>query len=325
MAKNFEGAMQEALDAAADEAVREFDEAQSEDGEEVADDAAADEGDEEALEAADEQSDDDEPEAEDDEPADGDDDEPEVDFAWDGNPETVPEKLKPGFDKMYETMRKGVDVWMSKKAQEWNVQRQQYEARLRELETSAQESRRAALEPKLPSPPGPDATQEQIDHYYDARAKYAAYQQLKELQEAGLVASPQKASAPQANDVVVAVEKRMALVQKQDGYSDDIGISMAQMAETNPALSQLLLTDEGAVALFQMAKTQADAAAFKKAAADAKSAELKHKAGAVKRKVQKPTSAKKSVSPAHNFADKALSFEDKLDLAIAEGFQDFGA
>lgn len=320
MAKNLEGEMQEALDRAADEAVNEF-EAQSEAEDEIADDAEVDEGDEDALEAADEQSDDDSDSvADDEEPADGDEQAGAGEFEWDGNPETVPDDLKPYFGKVYDTMRKGVDVWMSKKAQEWNVQRQQYEARLHELEAGALESKRAALEPKMPTPPGADATQDQIDEYYDKRARYASYQQLKELQEAGFVPGPQK-QAPAQVEATAAVENRLALVQKQDGFTDDIAESMLAIAQSNPALSQLLLSDEGAVALFQMAKTQSDAAAYKEAAAKAKSVELQRKASAGKRKVSKPQSATKKVSPSHTFSG---TLEDVVGQAFEEALSELG-
>jgi len=320
MAKNLEGMMQEALDAAADEAVSEFEAQESEDDEVVEDDAAADEGDEDALEAADEQSDGDESETDDEEPADSDVAES-AEFEWDGNPQTVPENLKPYYEKVYDTMRKGVDVWMSKKAQEWNSQRQQYEARLHELETSALEGKRAALEPKLPPVPGPDASQEQIDAYYDARSKLAAFQQFKELQEAGLLPKQAAQQVPVVPDQA-AVDRRVQLIQSQPGFSEEIAVAMVEVSKQNPYWAEQLQRDEGALALFQLVKTQAEAAQLKQAAAKANTAELQRKASAATRKVSKPKAAPTKVSAARNWAE--MSLDDVVDAAFAEAIQESG-
>ncbi len=322
MAKNFEGSLSEALDAAADEAVQEF-EAQSEVGEDVEDDADVVEGDEEALEAADEQSDADESESDDEEPADGDVEASAEEFEWDGNPETVPENLKPYFNKTYETMRKGVDVWMSKKATEWDAKRQQYEARLAELEARAQVEQQKANAPKPPVYPGENATEAQIEKYWEDKAKYAAYEQYQELVKSGALPDPvsarQSAAAEKARIEAMQIE---SFITSQPGYTDEIGTLMVQAAESSPFWASQILDKNGAVALFQLVKTQAEAAAYKDAAAKANSAELQRKAGAAKRKVSKPQASSKKVTPARNFAD--MAFEDRLDAAIEDGFREHG-
>ena len=128
MAQGIDAFMEDALERAADEAIAEFEDgAQSEDGEVEVDEAAGAEDDEDVLEAADEQSNEADLETEDDEPADDDDTERPVEFSWDGNPDTVPENLKPYFDQVYDTniciplakLRRSVDwselyVWWPK-------------------------------------------------------------------------------------------------------------------------------------------------------------------------------------------------------------------
>ena len=306
-------------DAVVDEAVAEF-EAQSEVGDEVEDDAVVDEDNEEVLEDADEQSDAEEAESDDEEPAQDDEVAKADDFEWDGNPDTVPDELKPYFKKTYDTMRKGVDVWMSKKASEWDAKRKQYEARLTELETSRLVEQQKASAPKPPVRPGENATEAEVEKYWDDKAKYAAYEQYRGLIESGAIPDPvsarQSALHAQQQEMATRIERA---VTAQPGYTDVLGEKMIEVAQSHPFWASQVLDENGAVELFNYVKTQTEAAALKEAAAKASTAELQRKVSAAKRKVSKPQAATKKVSPAHTFSG---SLEDVVDQAFAEALSE---
>ena len=316
MAQDVETNMADALDAAAAEAVAEFDEAQSEEGIEVADEDIADESDEEALEAADDESDDDEvPDTEDEEPADEAEDE-EADFSWDGNPETVPEELKPYFDHIYGTMRKGWDKWSSKKANEWNLKRQEYESRIAELELARQKAERAASAPPRPVRPGEGATAEDWEKYDEALIDYRIYQQ--ELKR-----SPDPAPEQVQQQRQAELLRRGQYIEAMPGYNEEIGNKMVELAESDPDWSTLFQqSDQGAAKLFQFAKTQVEAEAYKKAAAKAEQDSVRNKAKAAKRAVRKPSAPSKKTAPVRDYA--SMTFEEKLEASTKDAFAELG-
>ena len=296
MAKNVEGVMQDALDAAADEAVQEF-EAQSEDSE---------------VEF--------ELDPDDEEPADDAEADGPVEFEWDGNPETVPANLRPYYDKTYEVMRKGVDVWMSKKATEWQQQRQAYEQRLKDLEDRAREQQQKAIEPPEPTEPGENATAQDWQKYTRDLARYEAWQIINDREQLNAPANLEYQRQLEYQQEAI---RRSNMIESQPGYTDEVGNKMVELAKSNPYWSSLINTDEGLMALFDTVKTQVEAAKHKEAAAKASSAEIQHKANAAKRRVSKPKTAAKKVTPARNFAE--MGFEDKIDAAIEDAFRDFGS
>lgn len=321
MVKSVEAEAVDAINAAADEAVAEF-EAQSEVGDEVEDDAVVDEDNEEVLEDADEQSDADEAESDDEEPAQDDEVAKPDDFEWDGNPDTVPDELKPYFKKTYDTMRKGVDVWMSKKASEWDAKRKQYEARLTELETSRLVEQQKASAPKPPVRPGENATEAEVEKYWDDKAKYAAYEQYRGLIESGAIPDPvaarQSALHAQQQEMATRIERA---VTAQPGYTDVLGEKMIEVAQSHPFWASQVLDENGAVELFNYVKTQTEAAAYKEAAAKAKSAELQRKVGSATRKVSKPKARSAPSTPARNFAG---TLDEVLEQIGEEAAREFG-
>ena len=112
------------------------------------------------------------------------------------------------------------------------------------------------------------------------------------------------------------------MVQAQPDFTDAIGDQMYALAQSNPHWLSQTTSDDGMMALYDVVKTQAEAAAYKDAAAKASTAELQRKASARERKVSKPAPTKKAPTPARNFAD--MGFEEALDVAIADGFAESG-
>jgi hypothetical protein len=321
MDKTPEATFVDALEAAGEEAISEI-EAQSEAGEIEDGELTVEDDHEEIDEAAGDEAEDDLSEPEDEEQVDvqeeGSDD---ATFTWDGTPESLTDEAKQIYDVLHKDMRDGVNVWQSKKASEWGVRQQAFERRIQELEAVARRSELAEAAPKEPARPGENATQAEVDKYYDDRAKFAAYQQTMDMVERGIIPGQHNAPpAPGAPDP--AMEQRILRVQAQPGYNEDIDRRMYELAQSSPHWLSQTQTDDGMMALFDLVKTQVEAAAYKEAAAKASTAEIQRKASAPKRKVSKPRSAPKRVTPARNYAD--MGFDEKLEAATDDAFRELG-
>jgi hypothetical protein len=313
MAQNIEGMMSDALDAAASEAISEFEAGQdaevSEDADVEYEEVADEDGDEAEYEAPDVEESDEtgEPAESDIESSDG--------FEWDGNPDHVPAELRPYYDKMYETMRKGVDMWMSKRASEQHAEKQEMQRRIAEMESQLRDFNA----PKEPTRPGQDATQDDWDRYYDDRARWIAAQEHEKFMQSRGYPDPGQMQVLAAQQEAI---RRANMIEAQPGYTDEIGLEMVRVAESNPYWAQQINTDEGLRALFDVVKQQKEAAAYKDAAAKANSAEIQRKASAVKRKVSKPKASSKPATPSRNFAE--MGFEERIDAAIADTLKELG-
>lgn len=317
MAKDIEALMGDALDAAVNEAIEEidgdtFDEVIGDD-----DGEDADAGDEASGETADnpeiEGQDDSEDEA-----ADGDAENETEGFSWDGKPESLNGDAKAIYDVLYGTMRKGVESWMSERATAWGRQKQEYEKRLADMEVYVREQQQLASAPKPPQRPGDGATQDDWDAYFAGIAKHAAWEQTRELQK-------QQQAKPAANDqqaAMVEAQVRAKTIESLPDYTDDIGVKMVELAEADEFWADAFRTDRGAMKLFSVAKLQIEADRNKKAAAQAKSADIRHKAGASKRSVSKPVVRSKAPAPARDWAKMTL--DDVVDAALDEAIGEVG-
>lgn len=118
-------------------------------------------------------------------------------------------------------------------------------------------------------------------------------------------------------------QRRLQLVQSQDGFRPEVATAMSQIAQQHPYYNQMLDTDEGMLVLFHTAKNALEAhelrqqsAKVKQSQAEKADAVIKKKASAAKGAVSRPGSTRKS-TPADTFA---ATFED-AERAALEAFE----
>ena len=307
---------EEAMSAATREAAAEFGSMTGEETE-VADDADTGEDDaSEGYESADdtaaetEETDSDEAEVSEDDKG-----EPEpLGMKWDGNPETIPAEWKPGWDRAMAMVSKGVN----KRLREIAEKEKQLDAVILQYRqaTAPQAPQQAAADnDPMPQKPAESASDEVWESYYDARAEWKARQVLKQEIAAGRIVTADKHHEVADH---MARQERLGLIARQDGCTDAVMYRMAQMAEANPVLAGMLESDDGSLALFQLARrdvemeqavgaTQAQQAEAAKKAAE----EAKRKAGAGKAALPRPGGATKASPVDEVFQAK----KDRMDAS----------
>ena len=277
--------------------VADVDEAEPEDDVEV----EADDEDEDEAEDEEEQEEEDPP-AEAKEPV-----------AWDGNPQTLPPELKPYVDNVV----RGVNM----KLQEVAQIRKELQAELERAKSQAQGPKEVANE--QPPFPTDDDSPEEYNRKWAAINKYNAEQAARAVL-AEREQSPDNSRLQQAAAFAEA-QQRYIRLQSQPGYSDEIADKMVEIAQSDSSgywNDQLQTSDQGTLALFELAKTQMTAASLQKTAEELKKTaaskatdETKRKAGAAKRQVSRPSGTRKS-TPAENF--KKMSLDELERLAREE-------
>ncbi len=262
----------------------------------------------------------DEPESDDDEPEDALEAEasPAV-FEWDGDPDKLPPEIvyegnKYDLKKVFRTMQAGY----TKRMQEVAEQRRHYEqaaAQAMQLLESRQREQAAASDPR-PANPTDTMSDDEYNRRVDEIQQWNARQAYRAMVEKGDVPDPQRVMRQtQEYELVAEANRRAAMVSSLDGYTDQIGNRMVEMAEADPAVASMMTTDAGIKAVFRQAKLEAENAALKAAAARKHEASVRRKARAPRNAVSRSTS-----SPAKSAADnfKKWGFAEAEAAALEE-------
>jgi len=233
---------------------------------------------------------------------------------WDGDLNSLPEETRKLIDPIYKTMERG----MHNKFQELARIRKEYENKMAEL-VSKPTQQPAPAQPDGP-PPAPVGTEtpEQQQAMWDKRDEWFAAKALeKQAEKMGLSKKDERV------ELLVAEreqQRRIALVQSQEGFRPEIGQAMASIAQQHPYYQNMLDSDEGILVLFHTAKNALEAhelrqqsAKTKQALASKADADIKKKASAAKGAISRTGTRK--ASPAETFAK---TFEDAEKNALAE-------
>ncbi len=241
---------------------------------------------------------------------------------WDGDPATVPDELKAGFDKMSGQMNKAlqkkfreIDEVKKKKLREMDTVKKQYEAEIFKYQQAQREMQHpqqsAPQEGSPPKPPGEGATAEDWQEY-EAKSAEHHYK---------------KFNAEQSQEVAELREKqmlddRLKFVTSQDGATQEVLTRMSVMAEANPRYQEMFYqSEEAARQFFNEAKFALEKEAFEaeKAGVATKQAEAakaaaKRMAGAAGRATPRPGGTKAASAPEEVFSRKSFrSVDDKLN------------
>lgn len=231
----------------------------------------------------------------------------EVGTPWDGDPSTVPDELKAGFDKMSGTMNKA----LQKKFREVDAVKKQYEAEVFKYRQAQRQQPEASGPEKVgpPKPPGEGATAQDWESHEARTAEYY-YKKFN----AGT--TQDVAVMKQQNDM----QNRLQLIVSQPGASDEVMYKMRDMAESDPRYIEMYQSDDGAVRFFEEAKFALEKEAFAKekndvasSKAEAAKAAATRKADASKRSTGRPGSVKAASTPEETFSRKTFrNYEEKL-------------
>lgn len=216
---------------------------------------------------------------------------------WDGNPDSIPAKFKPAFEKavgsVVEKRLAEIDKGVQKRLRQIADTENQYRAELTKLQAMQVQMMQGGKPGPgatngAPEPPAEDASPREWDSYYDARTKWNAKQMIQEM-----VASGQLVTADQVHGMTSAVEQkrnadvaRIQMVEQQDGYTEEIGLAMSELAKNSKTLGGLLFTDEGILDLFALAKERVTLKGSAKQTADARVAEAAKAEANARRKAQ---------------------------------------
>ena len=305
-------AFAEALDRASEEAISEIEHADEEvtdeDESQIEDETLepqeeSDEGDESEEVAAES--------VEDAEPA-----EQAVSVEWDGNPDNLPETLIP----VYKAMQGGFTKKMQEVAERDRQRDELHRQTMAALEKQLKQQQ-VANDPR-PANPTEDMSYDEQQRRWDEISSWTARQAILKAKEDGIIPDSEAFEKKTAEyDQVLSVNRRMQLLQSQDGWGSEVESAMQQIAQSNPYWEQQLKTDEGALALFHFTKQSLEAENLRKTAAELEAEKVKQKARAVERATPAQATQKKAVdiSPADRFKD--MGFRDKLDAIVDESFE----
>lgn len=249
-------------------------------------------------------------------------------FEWDGNPDTLPSSVEHDgqvydLTKVYKAMQGG----FTKKMQELAEFRKEYEKQVEQMKVKAQQAERQAAIANDPRPANPTEEMpfEEQQKRWDEITEWVARNSYRKMIESGDIPDPTQMQANiQQQEQAASIQRRVAMIQSQDGYSEEVENAMVEAANGNEYWHNALQSDDGALALFQHVKTKMEAEAFKSKAAELESARVRKKAAASKNATPSPAVQKKAARKeiAENFAK--MGFEEKLDVLVDDGLSDFG-
>jgi hypothetical protein len=234
---------------------------------------------------------------------------------WNGNPDELPDDLR----ETYKHMQAGFTKKMQDVAERDRQRDELHRAALANLEAQ----QKAQADKVSPRPTEPTAEMEvtaQNQRWAEIN-KWDTEQVIRDMVERGALPDPDRVNKQLAEqEQLNAVSQRMSLLQRQDGWSDEIEQAMFDATQTNQFWAQQVQTDDGALELFKQVKMQKDAAEYKSEAAKLETNKIKRTAKSAKRATQKTSTQTKSVesSPAENFAN--MGFDEKLDAIIKPAF-----
>jgi hypothetical protein len=235
-------------------------------------------------------------------------------FERTGNPDDLPAELV----KSYKLMQAGY----TKRSQELADMRKDYDSRTKQLMDQMEQQQKASREQsKKPRPSNPTEamSQEDQNQRWQEISKWETQETINEMIASGALPDPERVNRQLAEQEAAADgQRRFNMIAAKEGYTDDVGQAMENLAKSNQFWANQIVTDEGASACFDFVKTQMAASDFKTQAAKLEEAKVNRSAGANKRATPKPATQSKSVSPVDNFKD--LGFEDTLEAIIREDF-----
>ena len=279
------------------------------------------ESEEEVLEPS-EVDDEEEADSEEEEPVD---DSPSV-VQWSGNPDELPPAVEYE-GKVYDLAQtyKAMQAGWTKKTQELAEHRKQYEAATRQYQEmiQAQKQQAAAKEDPRPANPTEAMSPEEQEKRWDDINRWIARDENRRMIETGVIPDPTIVKQQ------IEVQKKQAdligrlnMIASQDGYSEAVDRRMVEIVESDDSgyWAAQFEKDQGALALFQLAKNQLAAEEYKNKAVAAENAKIKRKAKAAQGATPKPAAQNKRSEdkPADNFAN--MGFSEKLDAIVDKEF-----
>jgi len=230
--------------------------------------------------------------------------------SWDGDIASLPEEHRKLVDPIYKTMERG----MHKKFQELASLKKEYEAKLENLRSDpTPKAKQAEVVPPIPTA---DLASEVQERMWNERDMYFARKAIEEQ-------APNLGQNPQVAQLLAEREtaQRVQMVQSMEGFKPEVGVAMAQIAQSHPYYQSLMDTDEGMVVLFHTARTALENVELKQAHAGvqqtaAKKAEavIKKKASASSGAVSRPSGTRKATA----VDNVANSFEKANRMALEE-------
>ncbi len=238
---------------------------------------------------------------------------------WDGQVSNLPPAIEHDgvqydLSKTFKQMHKGYTQKMGELADE----RKQLQTELAELRQMKAEQKTANVKVEDPRPANPTEAMDQKDQEarWDEIAQWNGRQSYRQMVKDGSIPNPDRVNEmTQQQEQQVAVNNRMNLLRSQEGYDEKVEAAMLQATQNDPYALDMIRSDDGALTLFKHVKTQMEADAYKKQAADNETKSVQRKAKAARNTVSRSTSAP-AKSAAENF--KKWSFKDAGRAALDE-------
>jgi len=253
-----------------------------------------------------------------------------VGIDWDGDPDTVPDELRTGYDRQMKIVNKGVNKLMRELADERKQTQalaMQYQQAMLDMQQAPKQQQSSPVgRPELPSEGATQADWQKYeeDNFLYLQGKHGGRQH--DEQTSGL--AQQVAELKYKTDLA----NRVTLIANQPGATDEVLLRMQAMAAEDDTYLQMYQSDEGAIRFFKEAKLVEDRAAFElekaeilKKASESEKVKATRKAGAAGRASPRPGSAKAATSPESNFKKKVFgSVEEKLAYLSKEARAELG-
>lgn len=245
---------------------------------------------------------------------------------WSGNPDELPPAVEHE-GKIYDLTQtyKAMQAGWTKKTQELAEQRKQYEAMTRQYQEmiQAQKQQAAVAADPRPADPTADMSPEDQSRRWDDINRWIARDENRKMVESGQIPDPSVVQRQiELQQQQASLVNRLNMIAAQPGYNEAVDQRMVKIVENDQTgyWTEQFSRDEGALALFELAKNQLDAEQFRTKAVEAENAKVRRKASAGKKATPKQAAQNKMVErkPADNFAE--LGFEDKVESIIRSEF-----
>jgi len=243
---------------------------------------------------------------------------------WSGSPDELPtaivhEGKTYDLSKTYKSMQAGYTKKMQEIADREREREREYAATIANANKfiESQQEQQRAVAMRAPEKPAEGSTQAEWDTYNDRRVEWLIAKQRQDDIDAGRLHSPEQVQQQniQAQHEANSLKISNALNQ-QEGYTQEVAKEMYRMIKEDPYWStQTDETPEAAIALFNIVKTNMDAAGLKAAAAENETQNVRKKAGASRNTVSRSKSSK-PVGAADKF--KNMGFDEAGQAAIDE-------
>ena len=318
-----EEAFEAALERAGEEAIEEFD-AVEEDADVSAEEESLDES-PESEEQVEEPS-----EVEDEVAAEDEDVEQDAEVElvqWNGNPDELPDAVEVD-GKLYDlqTVYKAMQAGWTKKTQQLADERRQAQELAKQYGDLIQQakSQAKAVEDPRPANPTEDMSPEEQNRRWDEINRWIARDEQRRMVQDGTIPDPEMVREQyELQKQQYDLANRINMIAARPDYSKEIDDRMVQIVEADESgyWRNQFMSDEGALALFDVAKNQLAAERYKTEAAKHESANIKRKATAASRATPKQTAQNRKADPkpADNCAD--LGFSDKIDALVDQEFE----